>query len=121
MEFSMNDLEFTSEIWLIILPLILCSLDVFTGYLNAWIKDEPSSKILRAGLGKKFGEIVYCILGWLLNLAFGLQPVAVFVTLYICLMEITSVLENCDKLGVKMPSFIKKKMNNLEEELNKKQ
>lgn len=119
-DFSINDLQFTNEIWLVILPLILCALDVFTGYLNAWIKDEPSSKKLRAGLGKKFGEIVYCILGWLSDLAFGLHPVAVFITLYICLMEITSVLENCDKLGVKMPEFIKKKMNNLDDELNKK-
>ena len=115
MEELMN-LKFTSIVWVIILPLILCALDVFTGYLNAWIKDEPSSKKLREGLGKKIGEIIYCILGWMLDLAFGLHAVSIFITLYICLMEITSIFENCDKLGVKMPSVIKKKMNNLEKE-----
>jgi phage-related holin len=32
-------------------------------------------------------------------------------------MEIMSLIENCDKLGVPMPNVLKKKVNNLEKEL----
>lgn len=117
-EISFQDLHFTSMFWAVCLPIIFCGLDVITGYVNAWIKDEISSKKMREGLGKKVGEITICILGWLTYFALGLYPVAIIFTSYICLMEFTSIAENCDKLGVKMPVALKSKVNNLNVEIN---
>lgn len=112
-----SDFVITNSIWFILLPLILCTLDVVTGYLNAWIKNDVQSVKMREGLGKKVGELVYCSVGLLINLLFNLPSISYFITGYICLMEIMSLTENCDKLGVPMPKILKKKVNNLEKEL----
>lgn len=112
-----TDFEINNYIWFILLPLILEILDVITGYLNAWIKDDIQSKRMREGLGKKVGELVYCAVALLINILFNIPSISYFITGYICFMEIMSLAENCDKLGVPMPNVLKKKVNNLEEEL----
>lgn len=119
-ELSLNDFEYQNAVWFIILPLILEMLDVVTGYLNAWIKDDVKSKKMREGLGKKVAELVYCSVALLINIIFGLPSISYFITGYICIMEIMSLAENCDKLGVPMPKLLKKKVNNIEEELGLK-
>ena len=68
-----NEIEFTSDIWCVVLPIILCLVDVATGYVNAWKKNKISSKKMREGLGKKFGEITLCFLGWITYLAFSIK------------------------------------------------
>lgn len=112
-----TDFEIENYIWFILLPLILEVLDVITGYLNAWINDDIQSKKMREGLGKKVGELVYCAVALLINILFNVPSISYFITGYICFMEIMSLAENCDKLGVPMPNVLKKKVNNLEEEL----
>lgn len=112
-----TDFEIENYIWFILLPLILEVLDVITGYLNAWINDDIQSKKMREGLGKKVGELVYCAVALLINILFNIPSISYFITGYICFMEIMSLAENCDKLGVPMPNVLKKKVNNLEEEL----
>ena len=112
-----TDFEIENYIWFILLPLILEVLDVITGYLNAWINDDIQSKKMREGLGKKVGELVYCSVALLINSLFNIPSISYFITGYICFMEIMSLAENCDKLGVPMPNVLKKKVNNLEEEL----
>ena len=105
-------LKFTSDIWYILIPLILCILDVITGYLNAWIKKDIQSSKMRAGLGKKFGELVYVTLGLISKYALGNGAIMMFLTLYISFMEIVSLFENCNKLGVPVPKEIEKRINN---------
>ena len=65
-----TDFEITNVIWFILLPLILEVLDVITGYLNAWIKNDIQSVKMREGLGKKVAELVYCSVALLINLLF---------------------------------------------------
>lgn len=113
----LENFEIQNAIWFILLPLILEILDVVTGYLNAWIQDDIQSKKMREGLGKKVGELVYCSVALLINLLFDLPSISYFITGYICFMEIMSLAENCDKLGVPMPNVLKKKVNNLRDEL----
>ena len=115
----LEDFEIKNVIWFIALPLILCVLDVITGYLNAWIENDIQSKKMREGLGKKVGELVYCSVALLINLIFSLPSISYFITGYICFMEIMSLAENCDKLGVPMPNVLKKKVNNLKDEIDK--
>lgn len=114
MEELMN-LHFTNIWWVFIAPLILMTLDVITGYYNAWKNDEVSSSRMRDGFGKKCAELCYIVLGTLFNFAFGISAVMYFMVIYVSYMEIMSLVENCDKLGFPMPDNWKKKVNNKEE------
>lgn len=107
-------LHFTSQVWLVILPLILMVVDIITGYYNAWKNNEVSSSKMRDGIGKKIAEVCYIILGILFSVAFGIQAISYFISIYIIYMELMSVAENCKKLGVSMPTELEKKLNNNE-------
>lgn len=114
MEELMN-LKFTNTIWVFVLPLLLMALDVITGYYNAWKNNEVSSSRMRDGLGKKCAELVYILVGTAFNFAFGISAIMYFLVIYVCYMEIMSLAENCDKLGVKLPSKLQEKLNNKED------
>lgn len=111
--------EFTSTTWTFMLPIILMAIDVLTGVTNAWIKGEIKSSILRKGLGKKIGEIVVLAIGELFLIAMSL-PMAVLngISLYIIIMELISICENLEKLGVPIPKFVKKALASTEEKIN---
>lgn len=79
--------------------IILMTLDVITGYYNAWKNNEVSSSRMRDGLGKKCDELCYIVLGILFNYAFVISAVMYFMVIYVSYMEIMSLIENCDKLG----------------------
>lgn len=116
---TLNDLRFTSDFWLIALPAILMSLDVATGFINAWAKNEIKSSVMRQGLARKFGELVILGIGQLFFFGVGLPKYCVgFVSFYIILMELISICENLDKLGVPIPKFIKKVLNNAEKKID---
>jgi len=114
MEELMN-LNFTNQWWALIVPLALMILDIVTGYMNAWEKNEVSSSKMRNGLGKKCAELCYIIVGFLFKFAFGTGAIMYFIVIYVIYMEIVSLAENCDKLGFPMPEKLKKKINNEEE------
>lgn len=115
----LDKIHFTNEFWIIILPLILMALDVISGYVNAAIKRETSSSVMRKGLGHKFAEIVYITLGLLISLAFGVRQIEYFISFYIIIMEVISILENCEKLGLKAPKAVKEKVDELKDEIDK--
>ena len=121
MNLNFEEIEFTNDVWCVALPIILCFLDVATGYIAAWKNKEVSSQRMRDGLSKKFGEIVLCILGWLAYLGFGLKIAATFLTTYVVVMEITSIVENVGKLDVPIPKFIKERLKALNDIFNKEE
>ena len=96
--------------------MILIILDVLTGIIIAWKNNDFKSAVMRAGLSKKFGELVYVLVGILTKFALGTELILYFTVGYICLMELSSLAENCDKLGVKMPDKLKEKLNNVDKE-----
>lgn len=109
----LQDFEFRNAFWYLILPLILMGFDVLTGFLNAWIKHEVKSAKLRVGLSKKVGELSILVIGDLFTYALRLpSEVIKFLAFYIIFMELTSIIENLDKLGVPIPKSIKKVINN---------
>ncbi len=116
MEELIQNIHFTNEWWAILAPLILIVLDVITGVIIAWRDNNFKSSIMRAGLSKKFGELVYVLIGILTKYALGTDLILYFTVGYICLMEVSSLAENCDKLGVKMPDKLKEKLNNTDKE-----
>lgn len=114
-----SQMKFTNDFWLIALPAILMSLDVATGFINAWAKNEIKSSVMRQGLARKFGELVILGIGQLFFFGVGLPKYCVgFVSFYIILMELISICENLDKLGVPIPKFIKKVLNNAEKKID---
>ena len=115
MEEIIQNIHFTNLWWAILAPLILIIIDVLTGVVIAWRNNDFQSSKMRAGLSKKFGELVYVLVGILTKYALGTDLILYFAVGYICLMEISSLAENCDKLGVKMPDKLKEKLNNKEE------
>lgn len=110
--------EFRNTFWYLMLPMILMGVDIATGFINAWIKQEIQSSKLRTGLGKKIGEVAILVISELFTYALGLpKDLMKFFTAYIILMEIISIIENLDKLGVPIPGNIKKVVNNTYDEL----
>ena len=107
-------IEWTNIMWAILSPLILIVLDVLTGVVKAWRNNDFDSSKMRAGLSKKFGEIVYILVGILTKFAIGTNVIVYFLVGYICIMEISSLLENCDELGVPIPEKLKDKLNNID-------
>ena len=105
-------LQFNSEIWLVVIPVILMAIDILTGYLSAWKMKEIKSQKMRDGVSKKVAEICYILIGFVLRFATGATTIAYFISIYIMYMELVSVFENADKLGVPIPKFISDKLNN---------
>lgn len=116
MEEIIQNIQFSNIWWAIATPLILIILDVLSGVIIAWKNNDFKSAKMRTGLSKKFGELVYVLVGILAKFALNTDLILYFTVGYICLMEISSLLENCDKLGVEIPDKIKEKLNNNKEE-----
>lgn len=111
--YILQGFEFRNAFWCLVLPLVLMSFDVLTGFLNAWLKHEVKSAKLRAGLSKKVGELSILVIGELFSFALTLPPeVMKFLAFYIIFMELISIIENLDRLGVPIPKSIKKVINN---------
>ena len=100
MEDLAQTLSFTSVAWQIITPLIFSGLDILTGYIQAVINKTVDSKIMREGLLHKCLLIVAILIGYVIEYAFGIKAVAQVITVYICVMEVMSILENVKKAGV---------------------
>ena len=116
MEEITQNIQFTNIWWAILAPIFLIILDVLTGLINSWKNNNFESAKMREGLSKKFGELVYILVGIFTKFALSTDLILYFTVGYICLMEISSLAENCDKLGVKMPDKLKEKLNNHKEE-----
>ena len=112
-----SNIKFTNDAWIFLVPTILMGLDILSGMINAWAKKEFKSSKIRLGLAKKCGEILILIIGEVLTAGLMLPKyVITAISVYIIFMELTSLIENLDKLGVPIPKSIKDRINN---ELNK--
>lgn len=108
--------------------LALMAIDYITGLVIGWVGKSPktdsghlSSAVGWAGLAKKAGELLAVIVGVLLDMLaveqLGLQA-AMFRTgmiLYIVATEGISVLENLGILGVPMPGFVVKALEQMQQ------
>ena len=73
---------------------------------------------MRAGLAKKFGELAYIIIGVMTTYALDLPTyIVIGISVYICFMELMSIMENCDKLGAPITAAAKAVLNNIGEAL----
>ena len=100
MDELLQNLEFSNIIWQIITPLLFSLFDIRTGYVQAIINKCPDSTKMRNGLWHKFLIILVLIGSFVIEYAFSLPKVSTIVCVYICVMEITSILENLKKAGI---------------------
>ena len=112
MESFIQNIQFANIKWAIITPIALIIIDILTGIVIAWRNNNFKSAKMREGLAKKFGELVYILVGILTKYALQTDLILNFTVIYICVMELSSLAENCDKLGVRLPDKLKEKLNN---------
>ena len=105
MEQLLQTLTFSNIVWQVITPLIFSGLDILTGYIQAVINKNVDSKVMREGLLHKCLLIVAIVIGYVVEYAFGLKTVSSVITIYICVMELMSILENLKKAGIDLKAF----------------
>lgn len=113
-----KELHLANRAWILLLPCVCMAFDIATGLIHAWVSKTFDSARMREGLGKKFGELSYIVLGCIACYALGVPMyIAMAISLYIDFMEGMSIMENCDKLGAPLPKFVKSVVNNVNESL----
>lgn len=116
MNFDLSAVSFKSDFYTITLPMFMMAVDIVTGFLNAWKKKQVKSSVMRTGLAKKMGEICVILIGVaLVKGTTAPHYILAGLSFYIILMEIVSVAENLDKLGVPIPKWFKKAIGTLKD------
>lgn len=116
MNFDLSSLSFKSDFYTITLPMFMMTIDIVTGFLNAWKKKQVKSSVMRTGLAKKMGEICVILIGVaLVKGTTAPHYILAGLSFYISLMEAVSIAENLDKLGVPIPKWLKKAIGTLKD------
>ena len=98
----------------IIAVLIMIAADVATGFLKALRNGEVKSSVMKQGLLSKTSEILVMVLMYIIDIGapfVGINinlPLVQVVGIYICIMELASVIEN---VGAVNPQLSKKLSN----------
>lgn len=113
-----SQFDFRNEWWVLFTPLIIMGVDIITGVVKAWVNKNFEASIMRTGLGKKAGEAAILIAVEFLSYALNLPDIVMnCVSFYIIFMEVMSVLENANALGIPIPKFVRDAINNTNNQL----
>ena len=119
MENITQDIQFTHRYWILLLPLVLMSADIITGWIQATINNVWDSTKMRTGLFRKSGEMLVIVVAYVISVAIALPvDVPAWIAIYISIMEIISVCENLDQAGIPMPVWITRKLKKVAEDLS---
>lgn len=113
MEFNqlLQDVHFASMKWMLIIPAALMAIDFLTGFLGAWARHDIQSPKMRSGLAKKCGEIFVILMGWIFTEGMELpEYILTGIVAYIIAMELVSIVENLAIIGVRIPSGVSDKL-----------
>lgn len=108
-----------NEVYLICFSFIV--FDVVTGLLKAAKKKKINSTVLRKGMFNKSSEILTVVGAGLLELTtkyIGFEkplPLLSVTATYVCLMELTSIIENLCELNPHLKNFFKPYLDKLKE------
>lgn len=104
---TLEEIRFTSNIWTMLLPIILMGADILTGWIQASINGTWDSTKMRKGLFRKSAELIIIVLAYVVQVAIALPvDIFMFISIYVCIMEVLSVIENLDQAGLPVPSWI---------------
>ena len=108
---TLKEISYTHRFWVFLLPLILMAADVVTGWIQASVNGTWDSTKMRKGLFRKSGELLIIIVAYVIYEAIALPvDVPVFISGYVVIMEILSVLENLDQAGVPVPAWLTRRL-----------
>lgn len=111
----LESLKQTNDYRIFVIPFALMIIDFVTGIFHAWSSGHLKSYKMREGLNRKVGEISILVIGYLFTWMLSLPHyILAAITFYIVIMELVSICENLDKMGVKIPKFIEKALRNAE-------
>lgn len=111
---SLPKMKFISEFVFYLVPLIFMLCDVVSGLAKAYVQKNIISNKMRSGIIKKCGEMMIILLTAIVvySVQWPHQIIAI-VSVYMILMETISIMENLDGLGVPIPKWIEKTINNV--------
>lgn len=108
---EITQVHFTSNMWSMLLPIILMGADVLTGWIQASINGTWDSTKMRKGLFRKSAEIIIIVLAYVVQVAVALPvDIFIFISIYVCIMEVLSVIENLDQAGLPVPGWITRRL-----------
>lgn len=117
-QYFVENFQFVNIFWAFMLPVALEIIDFLTGYINAVIRNEKDSAVMRRGGGKKFAEAMCLLVTQLFTWAMGLPHAFLYVvSLYICWMELVSIIENMKLLGMVIPGKVDDEIDHINDEL----
>lgn len=93
------------ELIVIGIVFLLVLIDYVTGVVNAAMHSELSSEKMRKGLGHKFAYLAIICVALIVEYGSGYIDLGIKLPLFmpvcvgICLIEITSIIENCAKIN----------------------
>ena len=100
----MNEFDFISNKWILIIPGVFMLLDFATGFFNAWAKREIKSSKMRSGLAKKFSEVAIIVCVEFMVHGMNVPKTVLNATSgYVILMEFVSIIENAKLIGFNFP------------------
>lgn len=115
----LNEITFTHRYWVLLLPLVLMSCDIVTGWIQATINNTWDSTKMRTGLFRKSGELMVIIISYVIYVAISLPvDIPVWIAGYIVIMEVISICENLDQAGIPMPTWITRKLKKVADDIN---
>lgn len=119
MESITQEIQFTHRYWVLLLPLILMSADIVTGWIQATINGTWDSTKMRTGLFRKSGEMLVIVIAYVISVAIALPvDIPAWIAIYIIIMEVISVCENLDQAGVPMPVWITRRLKKVAKDLS---
>ena len=119
---ELSQITYTQPYWIVLLPLIGAAADIITGWIQASVNSSWDSTVMRKGLYRKAGELLVVILGCVAEYAVPMAHdahVATFLSLYIVLMEVISVVENLDRAGIAIPAILKDRLQKTKDDIDK--
>ena len=119
-EMTMFDkITFTHDYWIFVLPLVFMAVDILTGYLHAWLDRDIQSAKMRSGVVKKAGEMVAIMACYILSKALTIPvDITKFFSVLITFTELNSNIENLALLGVPVPDWMRRRINQTIDEMN---
>lgn len=107
----LQEISYTHRFWVFLLPLVLMAADIVTGWIQASVNGTWDSTKMRKGLFRKSGELLIIIVAYVIYEAIALPvDVPVFISGYVVIMEILSVLENLDQAGIPVPTWLTRRL-----------
>lgn len=116
---AIKEITFTHRYWIILLPLILIGADIITGWIQASVNGTWDSTKMRKGLYRKSGELLTILVACAIQEAVTMPiDVTVCISAYVVIMELLSIVENLDRAGVPVPTFVRSKLGKVVKEID---